>query len=164
MIGILARDHMGQQPRPWDTLVDWTLGQRANAHLALADAAHHTQRWGVCVQPGESRCSNARRDASEPQKQDPPSQVNRSKPEPKVKPGERYTHKTCHRAIQRACKKAKITAWTRLQIRHSCGTRIRKQYDLEAARVFLGQTKVSTTEIYAEQDLGLAAEVMRRIG
>ena len=50
------------------------------------------------------------------------------------------------------------------QLRHSAATEIRKQFGLEAAQVTLGHSQADVTQIYAERDLTLAAEVMRKIG
>jgi integrase len=57
-----------------------------------------------------------------------------------------------------------VAAWSPLQLRHTAATRIRSRYGVEVARVILGHTRVETSQIYAERDLGKAAEVMREIG
>jgi len=49
-------------------------------------------------------------------------------------------------------------------LRHSAATEIRRQFGLEAAQTVLGHAKADITQVYAERDLSLAAEVMRRIG
>lgn len=54
--------------------------------------------------------------------------------------------------------------WHPHQIRHSVGTRIRREYGIEAARVALGHNKLSTTEIYAEKNLEIAREIANRVG
>jgi integrase len=104
--------------------------------------------------------------------------------------GEEFTEGNYNQAIRRACEKAfgmpqnlrrastKLSAeekkeasawrakhcWSPNQLRHSAATRIRKEFGLEAAQVVLGHGEMNTTEIYAEQDETLAAEVMRKIG
>jgi integrase len=50
------------------------------------------------------------------------------------------------------------------QLRHSAGTLIRAVEGIEMARIILGHRHLKTTEIYAEQDVRKAVEVMRRIG
>ncbi|MBN1126005.1 MAG: tyrosine-type recombinase/integrase [Sedimentisphaerales bacterium] len=94
---------------------------------------------------------------------------------------ERYDKNSYRRAIQYAInaanrdirKKAKekgiekpvlVPHWTPHQLRHAAATRIRKEYDLETAKAVLGQKRIQTTEIYAEQDLSRAVEVARRRG
>lgn len=54
--------------------------------------------------------------------------------------------------------------WHPYQLRHSFGTRVRGNYGLEAAQVLLGHSNASTTEIYAELDLGLGLAVAAKIG
>jgi len=86
---------------------------------------------------------------------------------------DRYTSTTYRRAIKRAIDKAnekakneadKVHQWTPHQLRHACATRIRKEYGLEAARVILGHTKASTTEVYAEIDHDKARQIMAKVG
>ncbi|MBN1125484.1 MAG: tyrosine-type recombinase/integrase [Sedimentisphaerales bacterium] len=57
-----------------------------------------------------------------------------------------------------------VPHWTPHQLRHAAATRIRKEYDLETAKAVLGQKRIQTTEIYAEQDLSRAVEVARKRG
>jgi integrase len=57
-----------------------------------------------------------------------------------------------------------VPRWSPLQLRHSAATAIRARYGVEAAKVILGHTKVETTQIYAERDLGKAQEIMAEIG
>ena len=64
----------------------------------------------------------------------------------------------------RACDKAGVPEWNPLQLRHTAATLIRSRYGVEAAKVILGHTKVETSQIYAERDLGREEEIMREIG
>jgi hypothetical protein len=57
-----------------------------------------------------------------------------------------------------------VPRWSPLQLRHTAATAIRAKYGVEAAKVILGHTKVETTQIYAERDLGKAQEIMAEIG
>ena len=116
-----------------------------------------------------------------------PSQSRRRpKRHPKRAPGDHYTTGSYRRSIERAvdainrkrreeARNATKTAgakvepvllpeWTPNQLRHSAATEIRKQFGLEAAQVTLGHSQADVTQIYAERDLTLAAEVMRKIG
>lgn len=57
-----------------------------------------------------------------------------------------------------------LLEWTPNQLRHSAATEIRKRFGLEAAQVAMGHAQANITQLYAERDLNLAAEVMRNIG
>jgi hypothetical protein len=54
--------------------------------------------------------------------------------------------------------------WSPNQLRHSAATEIRRRYGLEAASTVLGHAKADVTQIYAERDYALAANVARQIG
>lgn len=103
-------------------------------------------------------------------------------------PREKYTTKTFARAVEKACDRAfpppcdlqgkDLTAeqkerlnqwrkqhrWSPNQLRHSAATRLRKEFGIEAARVVLGHSSGTTTEIYAEIDRLKAADIMGKIG
>ena len=49
-------------------------------------------------------------------------------------------------------------------LRHAAATRLRHEMGIEAARVVLGHTSASTTEIYAEVDRLNAIDAMRKHG
>jgi len=93
-----------------------------------------------------------------------PSQIDRSADYPKRPPGDHYTTASYRRAVTYACLKAGIPVWSPNQLRHSCGTKLRAEFGLEAARVVLGHTSVSTTEIYAERDERVAMDIMSKVG
>src|SRR5262249_32230024 len=94
-----------------------------------------------------------------------PSELRRRrKASPRRVPAERYSRRSYRVAIVRACRKAGVPEWSPLQLRHSAATAIRARYGVEAAKVILGHTKVETTQIYAERDLGRAQEIMAEIG
>jgi integrase len=82
-----------------------------------------------------------------------------------LKPSQQtYSNDSYRRAIHRACDKAQVPRWSPNQLRHSAATKIRARYGLEQARVVLGHSTTTTTEIYAERDLQAAAEVARQLG
>jgi integrase len=99
---------------------------------------------------------------------------------PKRKPGGRYDSNSYRRAIHRAVELANrartkqaaedgtepesLPRWSPNRLRHSAATEIRKRFGLEAAQVTLGHATADVSQIYAERDLTLAAEVMRKIG
>lgn len=100
-----------------------------------------------------------------------PSQIDRSKPNPERKPGNRYDTHAYARAISRACNKA-IQAgvlrpeekWHNHQLRHTAATEARKIAGLDGAQVFLGHSSASVTEIYAEKDNTLGERVAAMFG
>ena len=57
-----------------------------------------------------------------------------------------------------------LPKWSPNQLRHSAATEIRRQFGLETAQVALGHAAADITQVYAERDLVLAVEVMRKIG
>jgi integrase len=117
-----------------------------------------------------------------------PCEAKRRKRRPKRKPGERYQNYTYGLAITRAirrantanactackplkpeerceqCKAAAIPHWHPHQLRHTHATEVRRMFGLEAAQVALGHSQAAVTEVYAERDLKLAAQVARQIG
>jgi integrase len=93
-----------------------------------------------------------------------PSQADRSQPNPKRKPGKRYNKRSYGCAIHRACKKAGVECWGPNRLRHTAASEIRSRYGLEAAQVILGHAKADVTQVYAEWDQALAAEIMGKIG
>jgi integrase len=93
-----------------------------------------------------------------------PSQENRKKPLPSRSPGLTYRPTNYGNAVRRACLKAGVKPWHPHQLRHTFGTLARQVCGLEGAAAAQGHAKTDTTEIYAEKNLHLAAEVARRIG
>ena len=94
-----------------------------------------------------------------------PSQLARQrKDRPKRTPALEYNKNSYRRAITRACEKATVPVWKPNQLRHSCGTKIRRLYGLDGAAAVLGHRLGTVTEIYAEADLQKAIDIMRAIG
>ena len=101
--------------------------------------------------------------------------VNRRRP-----PGSFYTVRTYRQAIERACVKADKAAhkadptipadrlvvpkWHPNQLRHSRATTVRAKFGAEAARLVLGHSKLSTTEIYAEADAATLDRIVGEVG
>jgi integrase len=94
----------------------------------------------------------------------PPSQRDRRKSSPRRQPGECYNVRSYNHAVRRGCRRAGLRPWHPNQLRHSVATRLRLQFGIEAARVVLGHTSASTTEIYAELDRQAAGRVMAAVG
>lgn len=83
---------------------------------------------------------------------------------PKKQPSDAYTPSSFQGAVSRACKAASIPPWSPNQLRHAAATRIRKEKGLEAARTVLGHASAAVTEVYAEIDTRLAAQIMAELG
>jgi integrase len=79
-------------------------------------------------------------------------------------PRDHYDDDTYCQAVERACKRAGVPKWTPGQLRHNAGTRIRRKYGLEAARLILGHRSAATTEIYAEKDMAGAIQLVKEMG
>jgi integrase len=94
----------------------------------------------------------------------PPNQRDRRSRRPRRVPAERYSVATYGRAIARACERAGVPHWHPHQLRHTKATEIRREAGLDAARAVLGHRTPAVTEVYAEVDMGKAAEVMGRLG
>jgi integrase len=91
-------------------------------------------------------------------------QAKKKKATPKRAPKDRYDRHSYARAIARACQKANVPHWHPHQLKHSCGTVVRKKYGLEAARAYMGHNKVSTAEIYAEKDMEMVEKIALEMG
>lgn len=94
---------------------------------------------------------------------------------PKKRPGDSYTSRSYHAAVRQAVIKAnkdrkkknvdqRVAQWHPNQLRHSVATEVRKHFGLEAVQAVLGHKNMVVSEVYAEKNLALAAEVMRKIG
>ena len=86
------------------------------------------------------------------------------KARPKRAPRDHYTTLGYDHAIADACVRAGIPSWSPNQLRHNAGTKIRKEFGIEAARIILGHESVATSAIYAEADRQKASEIMGKIG
>lgn len=93
-----------------------------------------------------------------------PSQQDRRKTKPKRVPGQRYTTISYGHAIADACDRAGVPRWSPNQLRHSVGTLVRKEYDLETAKAVLGHSSVIPTQVYAERDEEAARTAMAKLG
>jgi integrase len=133
-----------------------------------------------CFQPVESERKRHAEMRAKRKTRVQPSQWNRRKRRPKRTPRTAYTKDSYNRAITRGIEKANrerqkeaadmgvdpmlLPHWHPNQLRHSKATEVRQQFGLEAAQVVLGHAKADVTQVYAERDATLAAEVMRKIG
>jgi integrase len=79
-------------------------------------------------------------------------------------PGDRYNTGAYQHAVARACRRAGIEPWSPNQLRHTFATQVRRSDGLEAAQVALGHARLTTTQVYAERDVGKAIAVALRCG
>jgi len=130
-----------------------------------------------CFAPAESE--RKRRAALHEKRRTPLSCGNRPgsnrKRRLKRRPRERYDTNSYRRAIHRAVERVNreraeqgdaelAPKWGPNRLRHTAATEIRKRFGLEAAQVTLGHASADVSQIYAERDLSLAVEIMRKIG
>lgn len=57
-----------------------------------------------------------------------------------------------------------VATWHPYQLRHSAATRIRKEHGIEAARILLGHSTATMSEVYAEVDRDTAARIAAEVG
>jgi integrase len=117
-----------------------------------------------------------------------PSQQYRRKRSPKRAPGQHYTTTSYAHAIRAGveaanraracdackplrpedrceqCRAAALPHWHPHQLRHTAATLLRREYGLDVARAVLGHRTPAITDLYAEVDVGRAAEAMARLG
>jgi integrase len=94
-----------------------------------------------------------------------PSELKRKRrANPKRQPRSQYDKNAYERAVERGCVRAGVFLWTPNQLRHNCGTKVRRLYGLDAAAAVLGHRLGTVTEVYAEADLQKAIDIMREIG
>jgi integrase len=118
-----------------------------------------------CFSPGEAE---AERSTARRQNRKTPMTPNQEKRRPKASPKrakrDRYDRDSYRRAVKYGIKKAGVPHWHPHQLRHSCGTRLRRDYGLDTAQVILGHRTAAVTEIYAEADRAKAVAVIATSG
>jgi integrase len=161
------------------------LGPRAQAILApflLRDPGAY------CFSPRDALAEVRQRQRQARKTRVQPSQQDRRKRRPRRQAGEHYSTDTYGNAIERAilavnkaricetckapgaqepceaCRAQQVPYWHPNQLRHAKATEIRREAGLDAARAVLGHRSAQITEVYAEVDVGKAAEVMERLG
>jgi integrase len=112
-----------------------------------------------CFKPAESVAWQRQKSKKNPNSSDVVAVVQ------KLRLNAQYTRHSYRLAVQRACRRAEVPVWSPRQLRHTRASQIRQEFgSLEAAKAVLGHTDTRVTEIYAERDLKMAEEVMKRIG
>ena len=133
-----------------------------------------------CFSPAESEAQRHEEMRERRQSKPTPSQRNRRKAQRQRPPAARYTTTSYGKAIRRAVARINgqiietaeaaglapvlMPEWHLNQLRHTCATEVRRKRGLEASQVVLGHSKADVTQVYAERDQALAADVMREIG
>jgi integrase len=92
-----------------------------------------------------------------------PSQVDRSRPYRRTRPGPFYTPDSYRHAVQRACRRAGVPLWSPNQLRHTVADMVSERHDEDTASAVLGNTP-DIVRVYTLQRLGKAAAVMARCG
>ncbi len=151
------------------------LGPRAqNVLTPLLDQCDHTRYLFSPAQAAKERAAIMR--ASRKSKVQP-SQRDRNLKNPRKTPGEKYISSTYAKAVMyavNAAKRAKedVKHWSPNQLRHACGTRVRRKFGPESAGCVLGHTNRSgarVTDVYTrtaieKEFIKTARKVMTRIG
>jgi integrase len=118
-----------------------------------------------CFSPKEAEVErNAKRRANRRTPMTPSQATRRSQKRPRRAKRDRYDRDSYRRAIVYAITKANVPHWHPHQLRHACGTDVRRQFGLDTAQIILGHKTASITEVYAEVDRTRALEVMAKIG
>jgi len=118
-----------------------------------------------CFSPVEAeQARNAARRQSRRTPMTPSQRGRRPKLVQKREKRDHYDRDSYRRAIEYGIKKANVPHWHPHQLRHSCGTKVRKEFGLDVAQVILGHRTAAITEVYAEVDREKAANVIRKIG
>ena len=103
-----------------------------------------------CFSPKESMAWwQAKRRANRKSKVQP-SQLDRSKENPRKEPGDCFDSNSYRQSIQRAALRAGVESWHPYQLRHLAATTVRDALGPEAAQALLGHSHISMTEHYAK--------------
>lgn len=139
--------------RPWlRTNLQEFLFQPREAEAWRREQLHHQRKTPLNCgnRPGSNRCEAPQKEA-----------------------GERYTTQSYLRALKYAMQKCnrdrqasgeEEISWHPHQLRHLAATILRREYDIETARVVLGHKSVAITQTYAEADQQRAIGAMLKLG
>lgn len=94
-----------------------------------------------------------------------PSQLDRRKDNPEIRPGHQYTRLAYTRAIARGAERAGVPRWSPNQLRKAKAVEILENFSMEHAQAVLGHSnKETTARFYAKQDRARSMEVARAMG
>jgi integrase len=91
-------------------------------------------------------------------------QARKKRANPKRAPRDHYDRYSYGHAVARAARKAGVPHWHPHRLKHAIATEVRKRHGAEAAQVYVGHARLSTTEIDAESNLEEVARIAREIG
>ncbi len=114
-----------------------------------------------CFCPSESVAQWQAKKRSNRRSKVQPSQEDRSKENPLVQPGDRYTQDSYRRAIHRACKRAGVKQWFPYQLRHLNLTEVRDALSAEHAQAIGGHSRIDMTNVYAKAKVEKAIEAAK---
>lgn len=118
-----------------------------------------------CFSPAEAEAErNEERKKNRKSPMTPSQAKRRPKKNPKRAKRDRYDVASYRRAITYGIQRAKVPRWHPHQLRHNCGTRLRRDFSLDTAQVILGHRTADVTQVYAEADRNRALEVVRQVG
>ena len=125
-----------------------------------------------CFSPADSEAKRREEMRERRKTRVQPSQASRAKRRPLRAPGNQYGTDAYSYAIRRGCGPGESGQAGRRQAASLApqpatpqpATEIRRLYGLEAAQVTLGHSRADVTQVYAERDGKLAAEIARKIG
>lgn len=78
--------------------------------------------------------------------------------------GSAYNRNSIHYLIARLCKRTGTPGFSPYSLRHQRATEVRAEHGIEAAGAVLGHSRVSTTELYARRNEGLAERAAEETG
>ncbi len=117
-----------------------------------------------CFSPTEAEAERNEKRRLKRKSPMPPSQSRRQISSPKRPARDRYDRDSYRRAVEYGIKKAGVPHWHPHQLRHSCGSRVRKEFGLDVAQIVLGHQHADVTQIYATADRHKAAHAVAQIG
>jgi integrase len=82
----------------------------------------------------------------------------------KRRPGKEYSRAAFQQVVRRACRRAKVEAWSPNMLRHAYGTRIRDVGGMEASQMALGHSKPDTALIYTSAAKKRMMDTVREMG
>jgi len=111
-----------------------------------------------CFSPAESMAWFRQKLRASRKSKIQPSQLTRTKQNPKKKPRDHFDANSYRQSIQRAAKRAGVPDWHPYQLRHSVATAVREALGVEYAQALLGHSHQAMTEHYARLSESKAVE------
>jgi integrase len=146
--------------------------KKKRRHVAILSSARtilekyrHRKEDEFIFSPRETVRLIAERKRASRKSKPTPSQNAKRKIAAKRKPkqGEKYNTRAYEHAIRRAAQRAGVPLWSPNQIRHAFATATDGSHDKETARILLGHSHQSTTEIYIDENIEKIKAAARKI-